>query len=88
MSKDDSDVHMAGGVPFEIPPLPFDDFSPEPDLDNPLGTKFPMTTTISEPSVSGDVFMTSAAQPVAFGDFASTDDQKPPTVKSDSKGKL
>ncbi len=51
LSPPAANIHLAGGVPFDIPPLPeslsFDDFSPDTESENPFNippVKVPVTT--------------------------------------------
>ena len=79
LSPPGANIHLAGGVPFDIPPLPddgsFDSFSPAFEIENPL--KFGDTNTHStggnETRVGGTVSHQSVVQPIAdFGDFSSS----------------
>lgn len=81
MSPPPANIHLAGGVPFDIPPLPdslsFDDFSPDMEIENPFNpsaigiasSNNPTTTAGNETSVQ------TVVQPVA--DFSSLPTTEP-----------
>ncbi len=67
-----ANVHLAGGVPFDIPPLPdnisFDDFSPDMDIENPFDSAslyMPSSSSIATTTAGNKTAVQTAVQPVA-----------------------